>query len=343
MREVIKKITFGETLVPQEFTLGLPDPQMEISVWLDSAGVLMDVTRRHSMVCAAPLTICVGFDSGQFPDEDDLSRVKLRLSRRDGAKQILGELVLKPKSVVTRDKVHFVLFEPRSSRNFCLSKARLWTHYLLHAYRQWRRDNTNGISMTFLERRATMVMFIRPHPIALVSVGSEDNGNIFPMNLFGDLGAGYFGFALRADRVAGKLVESSGRIAISTMPLLQGAIAYQLANNHTKQSVDWNQLPFLTKPSPEFSIPVPDFAVRVRELDIEEVSKIGSHRFFLAKMIRDEVLSEASAFCSIHGFYQSWRLRQIQERKKELEASLAVDALSKRGRSRSETVRDIRP
>jgi len=341
VREAIKKIAFGETLVPQEFTLALADPQMEISVWLDGAGALMDVTQRHSIVCAAPLTICVGFESGQLPDEDDLSRVKLRLRRRDGAKQILGELMLKLKSIISKDKAHFVLFEPSSSKNFCLSKARLCTHYLLHAHRQWRRDNRNGINMTFLERRATMVMFIRPHPVVLVSVGSKDSGNIFPMNLFGDLCEGYFGFALRADRVAGELVESAGHIAISTIPLSQGSIAYQLASNHTKQSIDWNRLPFLTKSSPEFSIPIPDFAVRVRELSIEEVSKIGSHRFFLAKMTLDEILSEASAFSSIHGFYQSWRLRQIQERKKELEVSLAVDALSKRGRSRSEAVGDI--
>ncbi|WP_158793225.1 hypothetical protein [Granulicella sp. L60] len=341
MRETIKKIVFGETFVPQEFTLGLPDPQTEISVWLQGAGAPMDITQRHSMVCAAPLTICVGFDSEDLPNENDLLRMKLRLNRRDGEKQILGEVGLKPRSVICRDKMSFVLFEPRSSKNFCLSKAQLWTHYLLHAYRQRRRDNTNGIRMTFLERRATMVMFIRPHPIVLVSVGSNDNGNIFPMNLFGDLGEGYFGFALRTERVAGELVENAGHIAMSTMPLSQGSIAYQLANNHTKQSIDWSQLPFSLKPSPERSIPVPDFAVRVRELVIEEVSEIGSHRFFLAKIARDEVLSEASVFSSIHGFYQSWRLRQIQERKKELEMSLAVDALSKRGRYRSEKTKDI--
>jgi len=340
VRETIKKIAFGETFVPQEFTLGLPDPQTEISVWLHGAGAPMDVTQRHSMVCAAPLTICVGFDSEHLPDENDLLRMKLSLNRRDGEKQMLGVVGLKPKVVISRDKTSFVLFEPRSSKNFCLSKARLWTHYLLHAYRQQRRDNTNGIRMTFLERRATMVMFIRPHPIVLVSVGSKDNGNIFPMNLFGDLGEGYFGFALRTERVAGELVEGAGHIAISTMPLSRGSIAYQLANNHTKRSIDWSQLPFPVKPSPELSIPVPDFAVRVRELDIEEVTRIGSHRFFLAKMVRDEVLSEALAFSSIHGFYQSWRLGQIQERRKELEISLAVDALSKRGRYRSEKVKD---
>lgn len=343
VREAIKKIAFGETFIPQELTLGLPDPQTEVSVWLHGAGAPIDVTQRHSIVCAAPMTICVGFGSGQLPDPDqnDLSRIKLTLNRRDGAKQILGEIGLKLKSVIFRDKTHFALFEPCCSRNFCLSRAQLCAHYLLHGHRQRRHDNTNGISMTFLERRATMVMFIRPHPIVLASVGSRDNGNLFPMNLFGDLGEGYFGFALRRERVVGQLVENAGRIAMSTIPVSQGAIPYQLAHNHAKRSIDWNQLSFSTKSSPEFSIPIPNFAVRVRELAIEDISEIGSHRFFLAKMIRDEVLSEAPALSSIHGFYQSWRLRQIPERKKELEVSLAVDALSKRGRHQPSPVRNI--
>ncbi len=339
---MIKRIAFGETLVPQEFTLGLPDPQTEISVWLDGAGAPIDITHRHSMVCAAPLTICIGFDVEQRPNADELSKLTIRLCRRDGAKQMLGEVGIRPKATVYRDKTNFVLFEPRSSKNFCLSSTRLWTHYLLHADRQRRRDNTNGIKMTFLERRATMVMFIRPHPIVLVSIGNKDGGNIFPMNLFGDLGCGYFGFALRTERLAGGLVESAGRVALSYMPLSQGFIAYKLADNHIKQSIDWNKLPFPMKISSEFSIPIPDFALRVKELNIEEVRTVGSHRFFLAKIIRDETLSEAPVFCSIHGFYQSWRLKQIQERKKELEASLASDALNKRGRYRSETAHDLR-
>jgi hypothetical protein len=341
MREAIKKVAFGETFVPQEFTLGLQDPQTEITVWLHGAGVPIDITQRHSMVCAAPLTICIGFGPGKLPTQEDLSGMKLRFCRRDGAKQILGEVGLKPKATVSRDRANLVLFEPRNSRNFCLSTARLWAHYMLHAYRQRRSDNTNGISMTFLERRATMVMFIRPHPVVLVSVGSRDFGNIFPMNLFGDLGDGYFAFALRTERVAGQVVENAGRIALSYIPLQQGFIAYQLAHNHTKQSIDWNKLPFPTKFSSAFNIPIPDFALRVRELDIEEVQTIGSHRFFLARMNHDEVLSESPAFSAIHGFYQSWRLKQIQEREREFHASLAVDAWNKRGRYRSDTVTPI--
>jgi len=340
IRMVIKRIAFGNTLLPQEFTLGLVEPQTEITVWLHGAGAPRDVTRRHSMVCASPLTICVGFDEGHRPSEKDLLHPSLKFCERSGQKRVLGEIGLKPQMIVAEAGSEFILFEPLSSKNHCLPKARLCTHYLLHAYRQWRSDNTKGIKMSFLERRAGMVIFICPHPIMLVSVGSKADGNIFPMNILGDLGNGYLGFALRSERLAGGLVERAGRIALSSLPVSQGALAYQLANNHTKKSIDWSQLPFATKMSAAFSIPVPEFAPRVIEVEIKSVRSIGSHRVFIARTIREDKFFDGLEFCSIHGFYQSWRLGKLKGKDEELQISLAGDAFNKRGRNRSQAVRN---
>jgi flavin reductase (DIM6/NTAB) family NADH-FMN oxidoreductase RutF len=336
----IKRIAFGNTLLPQEFTLGLEEPQTEITVWLHGAGAPRDITRRHSMVCASPLTICVGLDEGQRPTEKELVRPSLLFCERAGQKRVLGEIGLNPQMIVTEAGSEFILFQARSSKNYCLPRARLCTHYLLHAYRQWRRDNTKGIKMSFLERRAGMVIFICPHPIMLVSVGSRADGNIFPMNILGDLGNGYMGFALRGERLAGGLVERAGRIALSTLPVSQGTLAYQLANNHTKKSIDWSQLPFATKMSTSFGIPVPEFARRVIEVEIKSVHPIGSHRFFIARTIREDKFYDGLEFCSIHGFYQSWRLDQLKRVDEERKISLAGDAFNKRGRNRSLAVRN---
>jgi flavin reductase (DIM6/NTAB) family NADH-FMN oxidoreductase RutF len=340
IRTVIKRIAFGNTLLPQEFTLGLEEPQTEITVWLHGAGTPRDVTRRHSMVCASPLTICIGFDEGQRPNEKDLIYPSLKFCERAGQKRVLGEIGLKPQTSVAEAGSEFILFEPRSSKNYCLPRARLCAHYFLHAYRQWKRDNTKGIKMSFLERRAGMVVFICPHPILLVSVGSKADGNIFPMNILGDLGNGYIGFALRGERLAGGLVERAGRIALSSLPVSQGALAYQLANNHTRTSIDWSQLPFATKMSRAFSIPVPEFAPRVMEVEIKSVRAIGSHRFFIARIIREDKFFDGLEFCSIHGFYQSWRLSKFKAGGEELQISLAGDAFNKRGRNRSLAVRN---
>jgi hypothetical protein len=105
-------------------------------------------------------------------------------------------------------------------------------------------------------------------------------------------------------------------------------LPFQLAINHTKQSIEWSKLPFATERSRHFNIPVPNFALRVREMEIRMIRKIGSHTLFIARIISDERYSNELELCVVHGFYQHWRLR---ERKPELEASIVQDSLNKRG------------
>src|ERR1700744_5778995 len=110
IRLVIKRIAFGNTLLPQEFTLGLTEPQTEITVWLHGAGAPRDVTRRHSMVCASPLTICIGFDEEERTNEKDLIHPSLKFCERAGQKRVLGVIGLKPQMAVAVAGSKFVLF-----------------------------------------------------------------------------------------------------------------------------------------------------------------------------------------------------------------------------------------
>lgn len=326
-RGAIKTLAFGDTRLPQEFTVGLVEPNAEIAVWLDGMGLPLDVTRCHCAVCSEPFIICVGFE-GRKPNPDDLGRLSLRFCERDGQKRVLGEIGLRVNPAISGADSELLFFEARSSANYCLPKRYLWAHYLLHACSQWRRDDSSEVKMTFLERRAAMVTFIRPHPVSLVSLAGEAGGNIFPMNISNELGNGRFAFALREDRLASHLVEQAGRIAVSSVPVTQAPVAYQLASNHRRRAIDWDRLPFATKMSAKFSIPVPIFALRVREMEIEQVYKLGSHTCFVARTIADETFAEGPGLCVIHGFYQAWRL---QGRRAELQASVAEDSSNKRG------------
>jgi flavin reductase (DIM6/NTAB) family NADH-FMN oxidoreductase RutF len=318
---------FGDTFLPQEFFLGLADPQTEITVWLHGMGSPLDVTGRHSMACAAPFTICIAFDEGQGPSENNRKRLTLKFCERDGQNRVLGEIGLKLTAIIVEAGLALTFFEARSTTNYCLPKIRLWTHYLFHAYSQLRKPDTSDVKMSFLERRAAMVMFIRPHPVSLVSLTGEAGGNIFPMNLMSDLDNGYFVFALKDSRRAAHLVERTRRIALSNVPLSQAPLAYQLAINHTKEYIEWAQLPFATKVSSTFNIPVPIFTQRVRELEVTKVHNFGSHIFFLARIVHDETFSQSLGLSVIHGFYQAWRLSGHSA---ELQASRAEDSLYKR-------------
>ncbi|QNI34041.1 hypothetical protein H7849_09120 [Alloacidobacterium dinghuense] len=326
-RSAIRRIAFGDTLIPQEFTIALREPQQEISVWLHGLGDPIDVTRRITTACCAPLTIGVSLDEGQRLGRSRFHALLL-FCERTQERRVLGEIRLASKTILPLDGSELILFNVLGSSNYCLPKPRLWAHFVSQAYSNWRNLQSFDVKMTALELRAAIVTFIRPHPLGLVSIVTEAGGNIFPMNLMGELGNGYFAFALKDSRLAAHLVEREGRIALSTVPMPLCSLAFQYAAHHTKESIDWDQLPFPLKLSKEFRIPVPVSAPRVREIQVDQVHKIGSHTLFVARVISDERFSEELQVHVVHGFYQHWRLRGQRE---ALAASVAADSLNKRG------------
>jgi len=324
----LKNIAYGDTSIPQEFTIGLRQPQGEIAVYLHGFGDPVDVTERHTIACCAPLIIAVSIvNAGNFGPQMS-NDVSLRFCEREGDKRALGVIRLVQKTVVSLGRSDLVLFSTTGSTNYCLARLRLWAHYLPAAYSNWRKFQTFDVKMRSREIRASQVAFIRPHPLMLGSVSGEACRNIFPMNLLGDLGNGYFGFALKDSRRAAHLVERVGSIAVSNVPLSLCSVAFKLAINHTKDSIDWNHLPFPLTLSRKLLIPVPASAPRVREMKVEQVHKIGSHTLFIARIISDEWYCNEPQVHIVHGFYQHWRLRGD---KALFKSSLVEDSLNKRG------------
>jgi hypothetical protein len=68
----------------------------------------------------------------------------------------------------------------------------------------------------------------------------------------------------------------------------------------------------------------------VRELTVVTSRAIGTHRFFIAKVVEDQKISDGLAFCSIHGFYRYSRLKHLTNRNFVLAGLRARDAFHKR-------------
>lgn len=324
----LNRIVYGDTSIPQEFTISLRQPQGEIAVFLDGFGALVDVTERHTMACCAPFIIGVSLDGAGNTASRKSGNISLRFCERGGDKRVLGAIRLSPKTAVSLRGSELILFNVLGSTNYCLARLRLWAHYLPAAYSNWRGFKSFDVKMRSREIRASQVAFIRPHPLMLGSVNGESGGNIFPMNLLGNLGNDYFAFALKDSRWPAHLVERLGSIAVSNVPLSLCSTAFKLATNHTKESIDWNQLPFSLTLSRHLLIPVPTAAPRVREMKIDQVHKIGSHTLFIARIISDEWHWDEPQVHIVHGFYQHWRFKGD---KAKLESSLIEDSFNKHG------------
>jgi flavin reductase (DIM6/NTAB) family NADH-FMN oxidoreductase RutF len=304
--KVIKQVMLGDADLPQQCTIGLLNPQAEIGIWLERSGGEVDVTNSHVIACAFPFTVGVQLNGNAGAPGTPLS---LNLRERHGAGRLLARVRLRKSGTLTANGRELSLFHVQSCNHYCLPRPRLWAYELYQSFIRWRSDKNPEIPMSMRAARAMNAFFISPRPVVLVSVKHGENGNIFPMNLFGSIGEGYFAFALNSARKAAPLVERAGRVALSSVPIGQAELARQLGKNHRRDSVDWDELPFATTPSTEFNFPIPQFALRVREMEIQAVRNLGSHTLFFARVIRDERRAEGPQFCMIHGLYQAWRLR----------------------------------
>jgi flavin reductase (DIM6/NTAB) family NADH-FMN oxidoreductase RutF len=325
---LLKRIVYGDTRIPQEFTVTLPQPQNEVAVLLECDGTSIDVTDRHTTACCAPFILGVSVDSVRAASVIKCHETFLVFKECAFPRRTLGVIRLAPRETISLNRLSLVLFTVLRSKNFCLPKLRLWPHYLAGAFTNWRRFASFDVKMTSAEIRASQVAFIRPHPLMLGSLNDRAGGNIFPMNLLGELGNRYFAFALKDSRRAAHLVERAGYLALSNVPVASCSVAFQLAVNHTRDSVDWSGLPFVLKRSRERCIPVPASSPRVREMKVEQIHRIGSHTLFIAQILSDDWRTDEPPVHIIHGFYQHWRLRGDKAR---LHTSVIEDALNKRG------------
>jgi len=303
-RKALRRAVLGDADLPQQYTIAMRDPQSEVDVWLHGLGPGLNVTNNHMIACASPSTIAVGLDDLPIKPGTPLL---LKFQERGGGGALLGQLGLKSSAVVRTGGGDIHLLEVRRSENYCLPRLRIWGYSLFHAWLRARNNANTDVRMTARAASAMTVLFSFPRPVVLVSLELSDGGNIFPMNLMGPVGDGYFAFALNSHRRASYLVERAGRVAISSVPFEQAAVARQLGKNHWREAVNWSELSFGTTLSAALGIPVPVFATRVRELEIEATRKLGSHTLFIARIIRDERRSDDPQFFMIHGLYQAWR------------------------------------
>jgi flavin reductase (DIM6/NTAB) family NADH-FMN oxidoreductase RutF len=312
MIRFVKRLLLGDERLPQQVTVALREPQSEVVVWLHGNGASRDVTHLHSVACASPFMVCISFSSINALEQDfDGEKVQLELRESSGAKRVLGKIGLKHSTTILVEGRHFGLFEAKSCASYCLPQVRFWAHYMQQAYWRWRDRRVPNVRMSAVDAHAMMVMFLCPRPVVLVTAMEERSGNIFPMNLMGSLGDEYFSFALNAERQASQCVRRVEMVALSSVPYDKQEEARELGKQHMQISADWDRLPFSIRHSLQFEVPVPEFALSVREVEIRAARDLGSHTFFVGKVVREEKCAEAPAFFMIHGMYQ--RVRSSNE------------------------------
>ena len=310
-RKALRQLVFGPP-IPQFCTVALTDPQSEVRVWLSGLGAPLDVTHVNVIATARPFTVGIGLEN--IPDEATIKSTPLFLgfSDRSGDTSLLGEIQLSYAETIRIGDRVLCLFRTTRSTNRCLPKSVVWRRHLDFARQQQRvakGPSPPETKMITRELFALSTFYICPRPVVLVSVVDGKAGNIFPMDLIGPIGRQHFSLALHCTSTAIPLIERSRRVALSSVPAEQISIAYALGKNHKKADFHWNQVPFDLTTSPAFGLPIPEFALAVRELDVEEIRALGSHKLFICRTRANQIRSQGLQLSFVHGFYQARRQR----------------------------------
>ena len=161
--------------------------------------------------------------------------------------------------------------------------------------------------MSYRDLRSLNAYYVWPRPVFLVSVRHENNSNLFPMDLVGAVGPSVFLMALRRTSPSVELMCRSRRVVVSSAPAMYKEFAYALGAHHRQASIDWAALPFEVRPSEHFQLLHPNAALRVRELEITDFHEVGSHMFFMTRVVQDETKEDTRQFCHVSDMYATWR------------------------------------
>jgi flavin reductase (DIM6/NTAB) family NADH-FMN oxidoreductase RutF len=308
MRRLIHAVLHGQPLRHRPIALRLDD-QQQVRVVLAAAGGMRDVTHTLFPAALKPFTIGVHAD----PDTDGLPdswEGELRFEDvGDGT--LIGAIAVVPDRSATDPDAPIRLMRPAGSDMPSeLSSYRAWRHFLAWRHTQAGARAAHNFQMSYPDLRALNAFYVLPRPVFLVSVAAGDRSNMFPMDLVAPIGRDRFVLALRRTSPSVETMCASRQVVISGAPAAFKDVAYQLGAHHKKATIDWSTLPFALTASREFGIPRPVESTILRELHIEQYREIGSHMFFQARIVHQEVPSDLPQLCHVSDMYARWRHRR---------------------------------
>lgn len=287
--------------LPQWSPVAIASPQSVVTTTLHWDGQSTDATADHTVASLKPLTIATGFDAGQ----------RAVLEYRDRATgTLLGILRLTRTDPIAPAGASVAFYHAVAGEHRCLGwPRRPWNTWLQnHVIRKTRSSHHSLMEPDAVQQ--LMIAYLCPRPVVLVSVAAPGHSNIFPMDLIGPLGRrGFFSLALRSTNVSVPVMREARRVALSGTPATMKDVVYKLAEHHKQPLQTWDAVPFPIRPSRKFDIPVAAAALRIQELAIEHSQEIGSHVFFLCRIVSDESPAQGEQLHHTAGFHQVWRRR----------------------------------
>jgi flavin reductase (DIM6/NTAB) family NADH-FMN oxidoreductase RutF len=195
------------------------------------------------------------------------------------------------------------VFRPTGGRDACVNPLRRSLYY---AWKRWKGSQRPGPRPDFADFKNLLIHYICPRPVALVTVMANDgsHGNLFPMDLFAQIGPQSFVAALKNSNRAMEQVRRSRRMVVSRIPFQLATAAYALANMHRAEHIDWETVPLALTRSAHFGYRIPAEALTTTEIEIQRTANFGSHTALIGVAVHEQRVNEGRGMHHISGLYE---------------------------------------
>ena len=324
---MLKKLFMGNAAsLPKWVCVGHSDPMSQVRINfntrrpLDPASTSLhnrDVTKNNIVIELRPQIVGFMFSPEEHalieahPDAFFLSLHDPGHTRQPGF--CIGEIGLRYNGFKAVGDRVFVMFITTFCRNHCLHPLRIMGHFFYErVFLLFENDPHNYHKMKPKYLFNNWLIYSLPRAVALVSFDDGENTNMFPMDLIGVTDSPYFILSLTTIYPSTPYIKRCGKLAVSYVPLAILDTVYAMGKNNKRVCVPRDEMLVSTRLSPLYSIPVPEEAIYIREVEIVDSFEIGFHTIFVATTMNFERYTEEMHFCHVQRIYQRYLMDQAR-------------------------------
>lgn len=164
--------------------------------------------------------------------------------------------------------------------------AILMNHLVYAAKRKLRYHPKEGKRLHDL-----FVYYIKPRPVFLLSVQDAGRFDMFPVDLTGHIFENYYTLAIKSANPAIHLIKKAGGFCLSAVPLDKAELIYKHHEQRKKGKITIDNLAFPVANSRVLKVPIPDFAITVREFQMEYSVEKGQYTLLVIKCINEYAMA----------------------------------------------------
>lgn len=297
---------------PQEYLcLARESFQHSLHLYLVSGNrIVKDITNHHLFTSYSPLVFTLSQDHAGNLLHTGILHVTFSLATLQPndlipKKDVLAILFLRKIHEQTVDKETIFYYEGIKGEHRFVS---FFHRYTLQLYNRLYNKRPGNVYLPGNLYTQVQIAYAVPRIISLVTIRLNDLFNLFPTDLHGPVGNNYYIISLRRGGKAAQQVEQTKKLLITEINTKFYRTVYSLGKNHMQEPKDRKQFPFTADLSGIFQLPLPEYTLRYRELELTDSFDHGIHRFFLFKVLNQrQIENKPQTLAHIHNVYATWQ------------------------------------